>query len=102
MHCVTQDDEKAGRTQSTHRDSDQSNWFVSMLHVLQTIVHALLERRRWRRPLLKAHYDLCACVCCVVHTECTYVHVHVCGSARSGGGAHLKWTCHMEAHDNWK
>ena len=25
--------------------------FVSMLHVLHTIAHALLERRRWRRPL---------------------------------------------------
>ena len=30
------------------------------------------------------------------------MHVHVCGSARSGGGAHVRETCHMEAHDNWK
>ena len=45
---------------------------------------------------------LAVCVVLCSLSDNTYVHVHVCGSARSGGGAHMKWTCHMEAHDNWK
>ena len=45
---------------------------------------------------------MCVVLCTVTLSDNTYVHVHVCGSARSGGGAHVKWMCHMEAHDNWK
>ena len=74
-----------------------------MLHVLQTIAHALLERSGGGH--YKKHTTISVLAVCVVLctlSDNTYVHVHVCGSARSGGGAHMKWTCHMEAHDNWK
>ena len=98
--CVTQDEEKAGmRTQyhtTTHHDSDHSNWFVSMLHVLHA--HALLERIRL--PLKHTTISVLAVLCTL--SDNTYVHVHVCGSARSGGGPHMKWKCHIEAHDNCK
>ena len=45
---------------------------------------------------------VCTVLCTLSDNTCTYVHVRACGSARSGGGAHMKWTCHMEAHGNWK
>ena len=41
---------------------------------------------------------LAVCVLLCSLSDNTYVHVHVCGA---GGGAHMKWTWHMEAHDNW-
>ena len=67
------------------------------------IVYMYMHRIGEEEAIIKTTLRFCACrVFCVVHSECTYVHVHVCGSARSGGGAHMKWTCHMEAHGNWK
>ena len=50
--CVTQDEEKVvrkRRTQchtNTHHDSDRSDWFVSMLHVLQTNIHVFIGEEK--------------------------------------------------------
>ena len=61
----------------------------------------------WREGGGGGHYKkhtmisvLGVCVVLCTLSDNTYVHVHVCGSARSGGGAHMKWTCHMEATSN--
>ena len=61
---------------TTHRDSDQSNWFVSMLHVLQ------MHMPYWRESDGGGHYKkhstisvLAVCVVLCTLSDNTYVAV---------------------------
>ena len=74
---------------TTHHDSEQYDRYVSMFCVLQTIAHALIrEEKAVEEAIINFVIAMCVVLCTM--SDSTYVHVHVCGSARTGGGAHVK------------